>query len=423
MPFPPRPAPGTPLVPSAPPPSAAKASASGTPAPTEVDVLLAETGGWSPITIERGSEPVDGSLDDRGRLRKRIVGHLQEVQLSEHLMVVSGLGTSLCVLDKDGGRPAPTMWELWSAVKATTNEAFDEVISLVKHTAGEDIEALLSRCHLFQFLTPDSKVETFITSAEAVIRDLCEAIIKKANGFPHHEAFLLRLTSRPTRLPRFKVFTTNYDLCFEQAASRIKAVVVDGFTHSNPQEFDGACFSYDVVLRRDAREVPEFIPNVFQLYKLHGSVDWKDDDGRITKGRGTRPVMIYPRDSKYQLSYSQPFLEMMARFQEALRTPNTGIIISGFGFNDDHLAQPIISAIRSNSSLRVVIVDPGLKAPATGKQGSKHLKFVEGLVAAGDKRIALVNGTFENLASMMPEASVVPEAETHRQRMNRVDRK
>jgi hypothetical protein len=39
-----------------------------------------------------------------------------------------------------------------------------------------------------------------------------------------------------------KLFTTNYDLCFEEAAARSRFVTVDGFSHAMPQEFDGAYF-------------------------------------------------------------------------------------------------------------------------------------------------------------------------------------
>jgi hypothetical protein len=32
----------------------------------------------------------------------------------------------------------------------------------------------------------------------------------------------------------------------------------------------------------------------------------------------------------------------------------------GFGFNDNHLAEPVMSAIRSNLSMKIVVVSPGL---------------------------------------------------------------
>ena len=50
----------------------------------------------------------------------------------------------------------------------------------------------------------------------------------------------------------------------------------------------------------------------------------------------------YPRYSKFESSFDQPFIELMSRFQLSLREPNTGLIVVGFGFNDHHMAEPIM---------------------------------------------------------------------------------
>jgi hypothetical protein len=73
-------------------------------------------------------------------------------------------------------------------------------------------------------------------------------------------------------------------------------------------------------------------------------------------------LIIYPRLSKFESSYEQPFLEMMSRFQASLRQSNTGVLVIGFGFNDAHVAQPLLSALESNVNLKMVVVDPGLEA-------------------------------------------------------------
>ena len=122
----------------------------------------------------------------------------------------------------------------------------------------------------------------------------------------------------------------------------------------------------------------DLVPNVFQLYKLHGSVDWalNIESREIERDPKTlKPVLVYPRNSKYELAFSQPYLEMMSALQTALRQSDTGLLILGFGFNDSHIAEPVLAAIRSNLSLQVVVCDPGLgpqqvaaDAPLTGGQ-------------------------------------------------------
>lgn len=390
---------------------------------TVIDVLLADFKDWRPITIKPQEPQVDGMIDDTTRIRRHLVRHLLDVQLSERLMMVSGLGTSMCIMDDKGARLAPSMWTLWNEVSKVAGASFPGILKAVGNPDGStDIEALLSRCHGFKHLKPDPALDEFIGKAEKQIAFLCRGITDGQRALPVHESFLRRMTSRPTRLPRFQLFTTNYDLVWERAASNVKAVVIDGFTHADPQEFDPECFDYDVV-HRGKTDAPEYIPKVFHLAKVHGSLDWKFDNGRIVKGSNDQPVMIYPRDNKYQLSYHQPFLELMARFQQSLRTPNIGVIVAGFGFNDEHLAHPIVSAIRSNPSLRVVVVDPGLKTPDEKRAGGKHFKFLADLIRSGDGRIALINASFEQYVRIMPELSVVPEAEAHRQRVGNAERR
>lgn len=62
--------------------------------------------------------------------------------------------------------------------------------------------------------------------------------------------------------------------------------------------------------------------------------------------------MIFPAKGKYQQSYIQPHLELIAKFLQGLRDPNICLITSGFGFNDDHLSEPIYAALQSNPAFK-----------------------------------------------------------------------
>jgi hypothetical protein len=54
-----------------------------------------------------------------------------------------------------------------------------------------------------------------------------------------HESVLRKLARRGSRKPRAKVFTSNYDLCFEYAARRQRFVIVDGFSHAARPVYSG----------------------------------------------------------------------------------------------------------------------------------------------------------------------------------------
>lgn len=293
---------------------------------------------------------------------------------------------------------------------------FEEIIQRVGYqtdAGAENIEHLLSRCQLSHELSPDKLVGAFIARVEKLIVTRCD-FVNGARGLDAHEVFLRKVARRSTRLPRMKLFTTNYDLCIEVAASRARFIVVDGFSHTSPQEFDGTHFGYDFVRRDIDREIPNYIPNVFQLLKVHGSIDWEEQRGRIVRtARPARPHIIYPGHSKFELSYDQPFLEMMSRFQAALRQPSTGALIIGFGFNDHHLNQPLLAAIRSNVSLKAVVIDPFLK----NRTDNQPLAEMQALIHSGDLRLSLVECRFESFVQLLPDLVAATEDEQHKDRV------
>src|SRR5690606_9915355 len=98
------------------------------------------------------------------------------------------------------------------------------------------------------------------------------------------------------------------------------------------------------IVQREGSKVQEednFVQRVFHLHKLHGSLNWErnlKNNSVIITDEPNEPLLIYPREAKYEDSYEQPFFEMMARFQRALRQSNdTMLICIGYSFNDKHV--------------------------------------------------------------------------------------
>ena len=369
---------------------------------------------WEDIEPRATGSPgkcADDATPHRDAMNRSMLDMLR----ADNLIVLCGLGASCCVAGADNARLAPTMSDLWSGVKEKVGGAFEPVLEQVKYDVkecGEDIELLLSRCQLAQAFEDNKNVRDFIESAEALIVGKCSFVTDDV-GLTTHELFLRRVARRSTRHARAKVFTTNYDRCFEAAASRVRFIAIDGFSHTLPQEFDSGYFAYDLVRREGGEGTPDYIPNVFHLYKLHGSVDWERRGAQVGKvDRPKRPLLIFPRHTKFETSYNPPFVDLMASFQMALRQPNTALLVIGFGFNDNHLTQPILSAIRSNVGMRLAVVDPGLK-------GSKNdaISMMVSLVRGGDPRIALVAARFEEFVPELPDLVATTEEEQHRSRI------
>ena len=158
----------------------------------------------------------------------------------QHVVVLAGSGTSLGPVTN-----GPSMWTLWDycvnadpgtgAAVRTTSPAAAKVIAEIGYDVAaekENIEALLSRCDAYLQVKTSADVTSFVTESKKVILEKCSEFIDPvdANQLAAHRTFLHRLSRRRVRDSRLKLFTTNYDLCFETAAGRQGLVVLDGFT-------------------------------------------------------------------------------------------------------------------------------------------------------------------------------------------------
>lgn len=377
-----------------------------------------------------GDAPPEQNVDDRpDPARQEIDRILSDIVRSRNLIVLTGLGTSLCVKDDDGNMKAPTMAALWDAVQGSYaaheqgRPSWEEVLQIARQPEGnEDIEELLSRAKIAEsFETGDAstKIGRFVSDAERIIRTKVD-FLNTNEELPFHESLLRRLARRSVRRERLRLFTTNYDLCFEHAARRTGFVVMDGFTLTQPSTFDPMHFTYDIVRRTGEADAPDYIENLFHFYKVHGSIDWEFDGvaKKINKSPGTdSPLLIYPRSTKYELAFAQPYLEMLSSFQSAIRQRDTALLIVGFGFNDNHISEPILAAIETNLSLKVAVISPSVQEQSAT---NAHLSKISSLIDQGDARLSMIGATFEEIVPIVPDLTAMTDLERHVERVRAV---
>lgn len=376
------------------------------------EVLSGFTGGsWQNLEADIGAD--DDTKAASAVAKSSLRDELGLLVNAETLVVLAGSGTSLGITSAVAEHIPPRMSDLWTAVSGLA--VFRDVESKLSAdvVATKNLEHVLSDAQARLALTPsDEGLEAFVAEAEDIVWQRCN-FIDESSDVGAHELFLRKVARRSVRLQRSQIFTTNYDLAFETAARRTRFAVIDGFGYGG-HDFDGGSFDLDYVRRRPNEQLI-LEPSVFQLLKLHGSVDWTANGSTVSKtvGKPDNPVLIYPSAAKYQMSYQQPYLEFMSRFQIALRQPDVGLLVVGFGFNDEHLNAPIAAAVRSNIGLRAVVVTPGARDPWR----ATSIAWIEDLITRGDRRLSIFSGTFDDLVRHLPDVPPQEERDAHAERM------
>ncbi|RQV98372.1 SIR2 family protein [bacterium] len=350
-------------------------------------------------------------MTSQNRLKEFLLASLQ----MQHVVVLSGCGTSL------GNVGGPSMRDLWAAAVYRGDVFEFEPDNSAKETAkkigfditNENIEEFLSRIEVYLQINNDNEISDFLKSCKAIILEKCSSFLKVEN-LEAHRSFLHRLSRRRTRDSRLKIFTTNYDLCFEKAASELGSVALNGFSFTTPRRYDSRFFEYDIVRRSGKNgEASSYLEGVFLLYKLHGSVNWERmSGGAIIEKENPDPenaCIIYPAQGKYQQSYIQPYLEAISQYLAALREPNTCVVVTGLGFNDNHISEPLLAAVQSNPHLRLIVADPCAQKNDTNEENVEVNNYWKTLFELGEKGadICFLNASFEQFAHLIPDLTAL----------------
>jgi len=364
---------------------------------------------WRSLQSDESSDEIgqSQSRDSKAALKDMLLASLQ----MQNIVVLVGSGASISA----GG---PSMKDLWNAAigdkPSTGAQATATKINF--DLSSSNIEAFLSRSEAYlQVKEDDSEVQIFVNSCKSEILKICSGFLKTQN-LVAHKTFLHRLARRRVRDTRLKIFTTNYDLCFEHAASELGGVPLDGFSFSAPRHYDPRYFGYDIIRRpRSGDDQGNYLEGVFHLYKLHGSVNWaRSQNGIITEKTNPTPeeaCLIYPASGKYQQSFLQPHLESMSQYLAVLREPNTCVLVAGFGFNDNHLSEPLLAAVRSNPHLRLIIADPSAFKRSSESDSANHYwkEFFDLSVSGED--IWFVNASFPDFVHFIPDLKSLTPAD------------
>jgi len=305
----------------------------------------------------------------------------------ENTLVLTGAGSSILReddidVDKSeeidiSNNTGKTMGELKREIEKRLDVPgvflLNEIADIIKYSPEEgnefNIEDLLSKVEQARAFVEDKDVEMFdntIMEIQRTIKNLCKVKLSK---FHKHGEFMNKLVAQKKSHNRIKIFTTNYDTLFEQSLKEEGYILLDGFSYEFPRTFNSRYFDYDFIIRGENKIIdePDFVDKVAHLYKIHGSIDWyQNDKGEVIKSnvvdQDDNSLMIYPRRAKYEQSYEIPYFDLFSRFQIELRKPSTLLIVIGFSFADKHIKSIVKNAIVNNTGLNLIIVNPEIES-------------------------------------------------------------
>lgn len=328
----------------------------------------------------------DDDFEDHSTFRKDIEPWLTAVFQSEHLSLLLGSGFTCGVSLAAGGKPADMdrcTWECdlkervddhaeGNAKRCGRGPANieDQIRAAMQLQAGlevmGDAKAAIWKDEI------DKQLKRFLDSilgSERSIRDATEDQKQKAEDLL--VSFLLSFASRTATRERLNLFTTNYDRLIEYGADLAGLYVIDRFVGALSPVFRATRLSIDVHYNPPGiRGEPRYLEGVIRLCKIHGSLDWRWEEGELRRcalpfgaevshpGMPPKPsesVMIYPNPAKDIETLDYPYAELFRDFAAGVCRPNSSLVTYGYGFGDDHVNRVIRDMLTIPSTHLVII--------------------------------------------------------------------
>ncbi len=383
--------------------------------------------------IVAGEVRADGSSEDGHR---RIIDTFSRLLQVKQIVVLIGSGASMHLgspsirrMDKaslqgllrhQGAEVQVIDGEALDAIVGDTTVDLEDLLAQLSTAVAFAQRAGISTLPFHERSVPFAEVDSLLRALNRALAHACDiparpGALDDDPWAAHREFFRRMLQSRRSDLPRPRVFTTNYDLVIERTLDDAGIVYFDGFAGTVDRAMQLATYDYEFYLpaAADGRRLMR-VPNVLQLMKLHGSINWYS--AASPSGRGTHRViqrsgappegelaMIYPTPQKEFDVVGFPYADLLRLLSAALVSPETALLCVGYGFADEHINRLIYQALPSNPTLQLLIVEPFgvLDGAEFGTSAVADLAQVQ------DQRIAVVTGEdakFESLPfSCMPD--------------------
>lgn len=344
----------------------------------------------------------------RQKIREKIEPWLTAVFQSEHLSLLIGSGLPIALVGS-GSMMKRIEFVNKDYKEKIKKKAEEEAQKMSRGGANfeDDLRVAIELLKGYEIQQDNEKSEKLKNEINAKLRDLLMSILENENKFLNKinqnirnnqnennksneqkennnnkqtengrnyllllVKFLLSFSTRTATRDRLNIFTTNYDrfiefgldeagiLTLDRFIGKLKPIMrfhrVDLDYHYNPPGIRGE---------------PRYVEGVVRFTKLHGSIDWKFEDGRIIKiplpfgavvesnffDNPYDKVVIYPNSEKAVETSFFPYSELFRDFSTAICRPNSVLVTYGYGFGDSHINRIILDMLTIPSTHLVII--------------------------------------------------------------------
>lgn len=217
----------------------------------------------------------------------------------------------------------------------------------------ENIELVLSFARSLKDVSLGGEARGFTNKELIEIeKEICSYIAKLINVelpkeiTPYHK-FASWIASIDRDKP-IEIFTTNYDLLIEQALEETYVPYFDGFVGARNSFFDLRAI--------ESNSIPQ---HWTRLWKIHGSLNWYQSKNAVHRSTGSNiqnqeSHLIYPSHLKYDQSRKMPYLALIDHLTNSIKNEPAILITSGYSFNDEHINDAILNALKANPTSIVI---------------------------------------------------------------------
>ena len=339
--------------------------------------------GWLP----ENEENINNSV-----FRTRIEPWLTSLFQSEHLSLLCGSGITNAVSFLAGSSGGTTMAaSSFTTYKNEIEEAAKKSAKASGRDSGNIEDQIRTANDLLRglrILNKNTEADSLEKELNAIISAFAKSILesekaiataaddKRENAYSVLVNFLLSFASRTGNRERLNIFTTNYDRLIEIGAELAGIHLMDRFVGTMMPIFRSSRLNLDIHYNPPGiRGEPRYLEGVARLTKLHGSVDWVQNEDEIRriglpfgaddiasylnapglKGADSLKLMVYPNSAKDRETAEYPYVELFRDFAAAICRPNSTLITYGYGFGDEHINRVIHDMLTIPSTHLVVI--------------------------------------------------------------------